>query len=177
MNAMALTIRIASWVAMAVPVVIGGWVGRRWLKGRLGLNVGMLVGSVLGVGLDLWFFHESISQPTPVLQIHAPSDFAHESVILIEDPRSNNEVAWSGGRGELAVPRSGVVRLKTLGLLYGHLIQAQLNGQDYYHFGSMTVEGAPLATFNFAYYAKEPALDLMSTEALAAYIRDRESER
>jgi hypothetical protein len=177
MDTMALAIRVASWILVALPIAIGGWLGRRWLKNRVGLNIGMIVGSLVGVGLDLWFFHESISQPAPVLEIHAPADFAHESVILIEDPRTRTEVVWSRGHAQLDVPKSGVVRLKTLGVLDGHDIEARLNSQNYYGYGSMNFERTRLAMFNFAYHPQEPDIGLMSDEALLAYVHEREAEQ
>jgi hypothetical protein len=177
MDAMAWAIRVASWLLMAAPIAAGGWLGHRVLKNRWGLNAGMTLGAVVGLALVLRSFQEPLSQGNPTLQITVPSNFAHESVIVISDSSATQEVIWSGGHALLAVPKSGVVRLKTLGVLDGHEVDARLDRKAYSAYGTLNLDGARLTFYNFAYDRKEPALDLMPQAELAKYVREREAER
>jgi hypothetical protein len=118
------------------------------------------------------------AQPeTPLLEVVVPAGYAHETVILVSDPSSRQELVWHDGKARLVVPKSGVVRLKTLGLIDGHLFEAQLNGRNYWSFGVTNLNGHRIADFNFSEAQKERPLDLMSEAELARFIHDRETEQ
>jgi hypothetical protein len=112
----------------------------------------------------------------PLLQMAAPRDYTHASVILIGDPTATEELEWTDGKARLAVPKSGVVRLKSLGLVDSGQIEAQLDGKDYWRVGAANLHGARVAMFRFSEDEKEPAINHLLESELAKYLSERESE-
>jgi hypothetical protein len=137
---------------------------------------GSVWGSVgLGAGL-LALFACTDPSPSPQLTITAPTEFAHESVVLIEDPAASQELTWVHGEAQLAVPKSGVARLKSLGPAGRELINATLNGRRYWHSSGGPLHGRPVLILNFEDRSKEPAPDLQSEAKFKQFLRERETE-
>jgi hypothetical protein len=122
-----------------------------------------------------------------MLTLDIPADFAHESVVLITDPSVSNAVVWSGGdwpfsvkQGHIAVPKSGIVRVKNLGIIDGHVVDAMLSdGRIGREFTVAEIDSGRAASFNFVEEDKrtEPAMAVANSPTFSAYIRGRESER
>lgn len=112
----------------------------------------------------------------PLLQLTAPTGYAYASVILIADPSASEELVWADGKARISVPKSGVVRLKSLGLVDSEEIEAQLDGKDYWRVGAANLHGARVAMFRFAEDQTEPAINLLLESELATYLTERERE-
>lgn len=135
--------------------------------------------SLGGMVLALSGCAESAKPPRtalPLLQMAAPRAYTHASVILIGDPSSNEELVWIDGKARLAVPMSGVVRLKSLGLVDSEPIEAQLDGKDYWRVGAANLHGERVAMFRFSEDQTEPAINLLLESELAQYLAERERE-
>lgn len=85
-----------------------------WLLGLAGLGLGYL--AIFPI------FFESTWAPPPTIRFIVPAGFNQPSVILLEDPSSSNELMWTGSTlpffgmtAEVAVPASGVLRVKSYG--------------------------------------------------------------
>ena len=81
-----------------------------------------LVGAGLGWLLVIATFYESTLWPPPRLGLTAAPGFDATVVILLEDPRSPRTLEWRGSglpfsaaAGEIAVPPSGIVRVRSFG--------------------------------------------------------------
>ena len=157
-----------------------GWVGHRTLKK---FNVGAFVGAILGIVIAiqgpvrLW-----IAGPpeSPRVTIDVPADFKHELLIFITDPRVDTEIQWDESRNEARIkaPKSGVIRLQSLGRLDNQLTFARLsNGKTNWGLENMNVRGARLVAYDFR-YTPPPGSDLglMSEDEVAELIRKREAE-
>ena len=112
----------------------------------------------------------------PLLQLAAPKGYTHTSVVLIGDPSASEELVWNDGKASIAVPTSGVVRLKSLGLVDSEQIEAQLDGKDYWRAGVANLHGARVAMFCFSDDQDEPALNLLLESEIAKHLNERESE-
>lgn len=112
----------------------------------------------------------------PLLQMVAPKGYAHASVVLIGDPSVTEELVWANGKASIAVPKSGVVRLKSLGLVDSEQIEAQLDGRDYWRAGVVNLRGERVVMFRFSDDHSEPAINLLLESELAKYLNERESE-
>jgi len=115
-------------------------------------------------------------QEAPLLQMTAPKGYTHTSVVLIGDPSVSEELVWTDGKANITVPRSGVVRLKSLGLIDSEQIEARLDGKDYWRVGVTNLHGARVAMFRFADDHAEPALNLLLESEIAKYLHERESD-
>ena len=122
-SGMALAIMIAMILIVSIPGVvlgaIGYVVGKKRADGeRKGGLVfgcgGFVLGAALGVLGVVLTFYEDTFEPTMALQ--TPAGFAHDSVIILEDPTASTRLDWNTTRSEarLASPASGVVRLADL---------------------------------------------------------------
>lgn len=112
----------------------------------------------------------------PLLQMAAPKGYTHTSVVLIGDPNASEELVWANRKASIAVPKSGVVRLKSLGLVDGEHIEAQLDGKDYWNVRVANLHGARMAMFRFSDDQAEPALDHLLESEIAKYLNERENE-
>lgn len=118
----------------------------------------------------------SAKTSAPLLQMTAPTGYAHASVILIGDPRASEELVWADGNAQISVPSSGIVRLKSLGLINSEPIEAQLGGKDYWRVGAANLGDTRVAMFRFSEGKNEPAINLLLESELAKYLSERESE-
>lgn len=196
MEALALAIAAASLALVAVPAVVFGSLGYVALRKRAGAAgaVGAVLGALLGAGAGALAvtatFFESTWSPPIALRLDVPAGFRHEWVVLIADPAASADVAWGGvdapflsRQGRLAVPMSGVVRVRDLGVLDGGDVEATLStGQK--QWGRAGLNAPPgvgpgrLVAFSFAPYpGREPDLGALDPAALGALLREREAER
>jgi hypothetical protein len=193
MEGLAIAIAAASLAMVVVPAALGGVLGYLALRkhqGAVGALVGALLGGAGGVlGVTATFF-ESTWSPPPSLTIEVPPGFGHEWVVFIADPSAGATITWAGfdapftsRHARVAVPASGVVRVRELGLLDGGGVRARLStGVD--ATGSAS-KGAPpgvgpgrLVAYVFAPYpGREPDLGSLDPAALGALLRAREAER
>ncbi len=85
---------------------------------------------LLGLGAGaVWAtatFFETTWAPPPKLLLNLPPDFAHRSVVLLEQPGAPRQLQWSGrdlpfmGKSvALDVPPSGVIRVRSFSELAG----------------------------------------------------------
>lgn len=111
----------------------------------------------------------------PLLEVVVPADFVHETVLLVADASSQNEIDWQNGKARLVVPKSGVVHLRSLGLIDGQLFEAQLHGKNHWGFGVTNLRGNRVAELNFSEVLKERSIGLMSEAELERLITDREA--
>ena len=170
---------------LALPAFIGGWLGRRLLKNRLGRGLGTALGGGVGVLWVLYTFYENISVPRPQLTIDVPAGFAHDSVIFITDPKSPAEVTWQKQGwlfpalyGRIAVPSFGVLRLRTLGVIDGGAVQSVLSdGRRDWGGSAQFVDGARVVSIEFAPYDESrDNASMKNGAAFAAYVHAREAE-
>jgi hypothetical protein len=106
----------------------------------------------------------------------APAGYIHKSVVLIGDPNANEELYWADGKARVSVPASGVVRLKSLGMIDTQQIEAQLDGKDYWRVGVANLHGSRIAMFRFSADHSEPAINLLLESEIAEYLDERESD-
>jgi hypothetical protein len=193
MAGLALAIGAACIALVFAPAAIGGVLGYLALRGRVGA-FGALLGGLLGAGAGALAvtatFFESTWSPPQTLLLEVPAGFAHEWVVLIADPTASADVAWGGfdapftsRRARLAVPSSGVLRVRDLGPLDGADVEAFLSTGKRQG-GRASLNAPPgvgpgrLAAFHFASYpGREPDLGSLAPAALAARLRALEAER
>ena len=177
----------------AVFFLIGRLIGR-----RLGLGPGkrLMAGLVLGlagIGVGVLAviatFYEGTWAPPPAIRLDVPPGFAHRQVILLEDPTASRVLVWRGVeapfRGKsavIAVPASGIVRVRDIGMIAGRGDIA-VTWSDGAWAGGLSAGPAPPSLGARSYVAllrsgasAVPAEDLpFDPEALARYIRQREA--
>ncbi|MEC7523615.1 MAG: hypothetical protein VYE22_27280 [Myxococcota bacterium] len=124
--AMAAMVALPALVLAGVGLLVGRWragEGRRGRGGLLGALGGLALGAAGGV-LAIWltFFQDGYDD-LPTLVLDAPAD--REAVYVLEDPAVSTEIRWDGDVGRLAVPASGVVRVRSLGPLATSAAQVQ----------------------------------------------------
>lgn len=125
---LALAIGIAMIVMVLGGLALFAFVGRALTRRsspgrrRLVTILMALVGLVLGWLLVVATFYESGWSPPPRLTLTAPPGFDAPVVILLEDNRAPQTLAWQGGglpfsaaTAELVIPPSGVARVRSLG--------------------------------------------------------------
>ena len=108
-----------AWLAgWGVARLLGAPPKTRRVAGLMTGALGLLVGLAM---IASTFFVNSWSPPV-LLDLRVPADFAHETVILLEDPTISDANQSTGGglpfsqrRITLAVPASGVVRVADFG--------------------------------------------------------------
>lgn len=193
MEGLAIAIGVASLLMVAVPTGLLGGLGYLVLRPRapmLGAVLGALLGASGGVLVTLATFFESTWSPPPTLRFEVPAGFRHEWVVLIVDPAATAEVAWTGvdapflsRHGRLAVPLSGVVRVRDLGAIDGGDVNASLSTGPT-SWGRAALNAPPavgpsrLVAFNFVPYpGTEPDLGALSPAELTALLHAREAER
>ena len=151
-----------------------------------------LVGAGLGFLVALSTFHQSTLWPPPRLSLTTPAGFDAPVAILLDDPRGGRTLAWSGGTlpftapaAELAVPPSGIVRLRGFGPIAGrgHVEVTWPDGRPGRAAGGGN--SGPPGTGANGYLIIEPpepppadaALAADDGPAIAAYIAQREGRR
>jgi hypothetical protein len=182
MHTLVLAMGITSGLMLALPARFCAQLGGRLWKLRGAGACG--AGAAL-----LWALHgcfEGISPP-PQLTIHVPSGFAHDTVIFITDPTASQEVRWSRAgrvfavqRGHIAVPQSGVVRVRTLGLIDAATPEATLSdGRAAWSRWEFSIDGVRAASFSFTRSgaSREPEPALLHSRAWLDYVHAREAER
>lgn len=196
MEGLALAIFGAMICMVVVPALFFGGLGWLALRGQYGW-VGGLVGAALGVGVGaiavtMTFFEDTWSPPR-LLELEVPAGFAHEWVYVVGDPAVSTEVAWSGvslpftsPRGRVSVPRSGVVRVRSLAHLDGERVDAVLvrgggSGPRNVSFAALTLPPAAgsgrVVAFGFAPWPGREPEPPSDPDALAARIAELERER
>ena len=155
-----------------------GWVAERTLQKR---NAGRIAGAAFGIALSVLPWQQWLAGPPhPSLTIEVPADFKHELVIFLTDPNVDTEIQWdeSKNRARIKAPKSGVIRLKSLGRLDNQLTYAHLsNGKTNWGLTNTDVHGARLVAYEFNYDSRtEQDLGLMSENEVAELIRKREAE-
>lgn len=193
MEGLAIAIAVASLAIVVVPAGLGGvlgYVALRKRQGALGALAGALLGGAGGVlGVTATFFEDTWSPP-PSLTIEAPPGFAHEWVVFIADPSAGTAITWTGvdapftsRRARIAVPASGVLRVRDLGRIDGGGVRARLaTGVE--ATGAVAKPAPPgigpgrFVAYGFAPYpGREPDLGSLEPGALEALLRAREAER
>ena len=157
-----------------------GWVGQRTLNNR---KVGAIGGAVLGVVLSFQTPVQRMIEgppPRPELTIDVPADFKQEQIILITDPSVDTEIHWDERTNEARIktPKSGVIRLKSLGRLDNQITHAKLSsGKTNWGLTNTNVHGERVVAYGFNYdFRTQPDLGLLSENELAELIRKREAE-
>jgi hypothetical protein len=96
-----------------------GWTGART---RAVASLAAAAGLALGGLAVVATFFESTFEPPPRLELAVPAGYAHVWTVLLEDPRAPDALRWEGAslpfaqrRAALAVPPSGIVRVRDLG--------------------------------------------------------------
>lgn len=154
-----------------------------------------LVGAGLAWLLALWCFSPASWSPPPRLSLTAAPGLDAPVVILLEDPRATQTVAWRGGAlpftataAEVSVPPSGVARIRSFGPMADNL-HAEVtwsDGRTAYVAGGG--RPGPPGTGARAYLIIEPpdappeahipgAPQPSDPQAVAAYIAHREGQR
>lgn len=125
-NGSVLTLAVASAAMLLLPGLCGGSLfyfalrGTRWAG--LAASLGSLGGALLGFLAMVFLFYETRWDPPVEITFEVPPGYSHETVILLEDP-SAEELAWSGlftERAFVAVPRGGVVRVRSVAPFFEH---------------------------------------------------------
>jgi hypothetical protein len=99
LSGMAMAIAVMITVMIAVPGLIGAWLGYRGLRTRT-RRLGLVLGFVIGAGAGAWVatatFFERTWSPPPTLAVAVPPAFDHEWVIVIADTAAPKAIAWTG---------------------------------------------------------------------------------
>jgi hypothetical protein len=196
MEGLALAILGASVCMLIVPaLVVGalGWFVARGRHGAIGAIVGALLGAVIGCIAVTATFFEDVWSPPAIVAIDAPAGFAHEWVYVVGDPTVSTELDWRGidapfmaRHTTLTVPRSGVVRVRSLDRLDGGHVEATLSIAGSPARPSMGRAGLSLphgfgsgrvVAFGFAPYPGREPEPPVDPAALAARVTELERER
>lgn len=186
---LAAAILLAMICMVVVPAgvfAVLGWFATRKKNGWVGALSGAAVGVLIGGGLIAYtFYGEELTRTQ--LEFTVPSDFAHDWVVLMEDPASTAEITWSrdglAPEGTLTVPSNGVVRLRTLDGVTGEDVEARLaDGRPAW--GSIARPNVPelgsgsLVMYSFRQFGDEtePDFQNMVDDEIVARIRALEAE-
>ncbi len=132
MGALAVLILGAMVLLLAGGALIGWLVGRMATRGttpgrrRAIIGATTLIGLVAGGLAVTATFYESTWAPPPQARVAVPAGFAHEWAFVLEDPKAPTTLIWAGSnrpfagwRTDVAMPPSGVLRVRDLGVLKG----------------------------------------------------------
>ena len=193
MDGLALAILLASLCILIAPALVLGTLGyvvSRKRRGWLGALAGVVIGLGAGALGVVATFMESTWDPPMELTLEVPPAFAHDQVLIVADPTASTEIDWRGldvplmaRTASLAVPPSGVVRVRELGALDGGGVNAQLSSGET-HWG-MTAMNAPsslgggrVVAYCFRPYPFcQPELTPTDPDGLEALILEREGRR
>lgn len=139
MGGLVVAIVVACIAMVALPaivfVLVSHQLGRsKSVAVRLALaSVAVFLGAVVGAAWVTATFFESTWSPPPRLLLQLPAGFKYASVIFLEQPSALRELSWTGrelplmGKSAVVVvPVSGVIRLRSLGVLAGGGFQADV---------------------------------------------------
>ena len=155
-----------------------GWLGYRVSKGRRIAAIGGVLFGFAVVFYSAGRNDYSKTELLPLVHIEVPKPFQHDTVIFIVDPKAPTEIIWSkDGEGHVAAPKSGIIRVKSLGPLEHHESHALLSDgrRDWEMFDSY-LDGTNFLVFGFTQQVTQPRIDLMSDAEVAEYLRKREAE-
>lgn len=195
MEGLAIAIFAASICMLVLPALMLGGLGylalRRGKGGVLGAVIGVAVGLGLGALAVTYTFFESTWSPPLSITFVTPPGYVYDTVILLEDPTAAAEIPWTGAElpfssrtATMPIPRSGVLRVRSVSDLMVNDRQALLS--DGRRMWGMIMQPAPpglgatqLVVFDFMAYGTntEPDMSLMTPEAVASVVRTREAER
>jgi hypothetical protein len=132
-------------------------------------------------------FFESTWAPPPELRIVVPDGFAQKWVLLLEDPKTGQDIHWQGSaapfsglRADIAVPAGGILRVKGFGAMAGRADTrvvwsdgAPINGAG----GGPAPAGVDAVSYMaFARASSDPtAMPEHLPADLAAYVKAREN--
>lgn len=178
---------------LSVPVLALGTIGvvvgrKKSTAARVALALGgATIGLAIGVGaLVLTFFEDTVWGQT--LELSVAPGFAHEWVIVVEDPAATEVVEMEGlirPRARVTVPsRGGVLRVHSLGDVGGGGFEAVRMPDGASSMG-MAARNLPpslgsgrLLAVSFARWpGTEPDLGMLDDAQLEARIRELEAER
>ncbi len=168
------------WYLIAIAAgALLGWLGYRLSKGHKLAAVGGVL-----VGLVVAFYaagREDYSRTVrlPLVHIEVPLPFHHDTVIFIVDPKASTEIVWSkDGEGHVRAPKSGIIRVKSLGPLEHHDSLALLSDgrRNWGLFDSYLEDGTNFLVYGFTEHGMQPRIGLMSDAEVAEYLRKRETE-
>ncbi len=176
-----------------LPASLLGGVGyllARRRRGWIGALVGVAIGVVGGALAVVGTFYESTWSPPPTLTVDVPPTFAHEWIYVVSDPGVATELAWTGHdlpftsrHAEIAVPRSGVVHLRSVASLENGAIEATLthpgaSSPRSVGFAALTLPGGGrVIAIGFARWPGREPQPPDDPDALAARIATLETER
>jgi hypothetical protein len=175
---------------LAVAYLFGRALARRWHlspgQGRLLGVASGAAGLLIGLAVVTATFFESTWAPPPELRIVVPDGFAQNWVLLLEDPKSGQDLDWQGStapfsglRADVVVPAGGIVRVKGFGAMAGRADTrvvwsdgAPINGAG----GGPAPAGIDAVSYMaFARASSDPAaMPEHLPEDLAAYVKARE---
>lgn len=187
---LALAIFLAMICMVVVPALVFGaigWFATRRKKGWVGALSGAFAGVLIGGGLVAYTFYADELTRTQ-LEFQVPPTFAHDWVVLMEDPTSSIQIEWTrsglASKGTLTVPANGVVHVRTLEGVMGEDVEASLaDGRR--SWGSVArpnfpeLGGGYLVMYTFRQYGDETEPDFQNLEddEIIARIRELEAER
>ena len=193
MDGLALAIVLASLCILIAPALVFGslgYVAARKRRGWLGALIGVVIGLGAGAVGVVATFMESTWDPPGELTLEVPPGFAHEWVLILADPTVSTEIDWRGldvplmaRTASLAVPPSGVVRVRALGMVDGGDVRAQLSsGETQWGIVAMSAPSGVGAGRVVAYCFRpypfcQPDLTPTDPDALRALILEREAAR
>ncbi len=182
---LALAIMLAAICIALIPMILfgaAGWfIARKrkrspWVFATVGVLLGASVGA-LAVGFT---FFESTMERRGTLEIQAP-ELDGEWVVLLEDSSASTTLSWSGSwreRATLTVPSSGVLRVRSM----TKVTDVTINGQPVTGAMSQPMPRGLTGEVLRAYSARDSSLppsdeplDLVSTERLVEWVREREA--
>lgn len=168
------------YVMIVACALLFGWLGHRTIKK---FNVGAFVGAIVGIVLAFQQPVQRWIEPPPEhprLIIEVPTDFKHELVIFLTDPSVDTQIQWDepSNEGRIKAPKSGIVRLHSLGRIDNQLTYARLsNGKTNWGLTNSDVHGARLVAYRFNYdFKTEVDFGLLTEDEAAEFIRKREAE-
>ncbi len=177
-HGLAVAILIAMAALVFVPAAILAGIG--YAVGGDSKLVPTLIGGILGAALGafaikLMFYRDQI--PMATIHLAIPTGFVSGWILLVEDPAAKNTLAYDGPHGEMSVrvPKSGVVRVKSLGELPQSSVEAVLS--DGRTAQVWFVQDCRTGTvLGFGVEGKTPLakLDGMTMAELDAFLRDKE---
>ena len=178
--------------AVALFVLVGRALTRNLAPRRRFLVVGLMTLAGVGAGwlLVMAIFYEGSWTPPPRLHRAVAPGFDGPAVILLEDPGAATAVEWRGGglpftaaTAEVVVPPSGIVRVRSFGLMEGRADLDVIWSDRLQGFGAGGGPGPP-GTGASAYMIFERpdlpwdgASQFSDPAAIAAYVRERERPR
>lgn len=178
----ALILGVMALMVVVPPLVLGGLAHRIW-GSRAATGSAVILGVAVGATIvATTFYSEQITRPS--LAVDTPPGFAHEWVVVLEDPSAELTLEWSGvlaPAATISVPAGGVVRVKALSDSVRGDIEVTL-GSGAGNRGMMSrpapaeLGATRMVAFGFAAFdeQREPDLSLLDDAALVSRIAELE---